>query len=154
MRGDLVREVNRRLRALEAVGAPLGVEVTRADIDALLPPAAKPGFDAVLEATQRAEQGLAAARTDATRTLQAADREADRILTGARAAAAERVGEARTQVAAIAALETRDDPAGRAGLLDQLYRERIAAVLRQAGQVTAVDPQGGSRLILPGGPQP
>ena len=49
-----------------------------------------------------------------------------------------------------AALETRDDPAGRPGLLDRLYRERIAAVLGQAGSVIAVDPHGGSRLILPG----
>ena len=63
VRGDLTKEINRRLRALEVQGAPLGIEVTRADIEASLPPAAKPGFDAVLEATQRAEQGLAAART-------------------------------------------------------------------------------------------
>ena len=53
-------------------------------------------------------------------------------------------------LAAIAALETIDNPAGRAGLLDQLYRDRIALVVNQAGQVTAVDPLGGSRLILPG----
>ncbi len=150
LRGDLTREINRRLRALEVQGAPLGIEVTRADITALLPPAAKPGFDAVLEATQRAEQGLAAARTQATLTLQAADRDQDRILTEARADAEERVDKVRTQIAAIAALETRDDPAGRPGLLDRLYRERIAAVLGQAGSVIAVDPHGGSRLILPG----
>jgi regulator of protease activity HflC (stomatin/prohibitin superfamily) len=150
VRGDLTREVNRRLHALEAPGASLGIEVTRVDANASLPPAAKPGFDAVLEATQRAEQGLAEARTTATRTLQGADRDHDRILTEAAAAAEERVSDARTHVAAIAALETIDNPAGRAGLLDQLYRDRIALVVNQAGQVTAVDPLGGSRLILPG----
>ena len=98
-------EVNRALHALEGQGAPLGVEVTRADVDVLLPPLAKPGFDAVLEAAQRAEERLASARTDATRTLQAADREHEAILATAQAAAAERVGEARAQMAAITALE-------------------------------------------------
>ena len=150
LRGDMAAEINRRLRALEAQGAPLGVEVTRADIEALLPPDARPGFDAVLAATQRAEEGLAAARTQATLVLQTADREHDSILAQARAAAEERVGQARTQIAAIAALETRNDPLGRPGLLDRLYRERIATVLGQAGSITGVDPQGGGRLILPG----
>jgi len=149
LRGDLVAEVNRRLHALEGQGAPLGVEVTRADVDVLLPPLAKPGFDAVLEAAQLAEERLASARTDATRTLQAADREHDAVLAAAQAAAAERVGEARAQVAAITALEAGKSPATRPGLLDQIWRERIATVLRQAGSVTTVDAQTGNRLILP-----
>jgi membrane protease subunit HflK len=150
LRGDLVKEINRRLRALDAQGAPLGVEVTRADIDVQLPPDARPGFDAVLAATQRAEEGLATARTQATLTLQTADREQARILSVAHAEAAETVARARSQVAAIAALGTGDDPAGRPGLLQRLYRERIATVLGQAGHMVAVDPQGGPRLILPG----
>ncbi|WP_158258357.1 SPFH domain-containing protein [Rhodopila globiformis] len=150
LRGDLVTAINRRLRALELQGAPLGVEVTRADINAQLPPAAKPGFDAVLAATQRVEEGLAAARTQATLTLQTGDRDHDRILTEARATAEETVDKARAQVAAIAALEAGDDPAGRAGLLERLYRDRVTAVLGQAGHLLAVDPRGGPRLILPG----
>jgi modulator of FtsH protease HflK len=150
LRGDLVKEINRRLRALEAQGTPLGVEVTRADINAQLPPDAKPGFDAVLAATQRAEEGLATARTQATLTLQTGDREQDRILTEARAEAEETVSKARSQIAAIAALGTDADPAGRSGLLERLYRERISAVLGQAGHMVAVDPQGGPRLVLPG----
>jgi membrane protease subunit HflK len=60
------------------------------------------------------------------------------------------VARARSQVATIAALGAGDDPAGRPGLLQRLYRERIAAVLGQAGHMVAVDPQGGPRLILPG----
>jgi len=80
VRGDLVRALQLRLDALVRAGAPLGVEVTRADVDALLPLAAKPGFDAVLEATQLAEEALASARTDAGRTVQAADQERDRVL--------------------------------------------------------------------------
>jgi regulator of protease activity HflC (stomatin/prohibitin superfamily) len=150
MRGALVQEVNRRLRGLQPREASLGVEATRADVTALLPPAAKFAFDAVLDATQMAEQGLAAAHTDAARLRQAADQEQDRIIAEARANADERVGAARTHVATVAALERRMDPASRPSLLDQVYRGRIAGILRQAGIVNTVDMRGGSRVILPG----
>jgi regulator of protease activity HflC (stomatin/prohibitin superfamily) len=151
MRGALVREVNRRLLALQPPEASLGVEATRADVTVLLPPAARFAFEAVLDATQMAAQGLATARTDAARTQQAADQERDRILAEARANADERVGNARAHVAAITALAQRMDPASRPSLLDQLYRERIAGILKQAGSVNTVDMRGGSRVILPGG---
>jgi regulator of protease activity HflC (stomatin/prohibitin superfamily) len=154
MRGALVREVNRRLQALQPRDAGIGIEVTRADITALLPPAAKFAFDAVLDATQMAEQGLAAARTDAARAHQAADQGRDRILTEAHASADERVATAKAHVAAITALEQRMEPAGRPSLLDQLYRERIAGILKQAGAVSTVDLRGGGRLILPAGSMP
>jgi membrane protease subunit HflK len=150
VRGALVQEVNRRLRALQPKEASLGVEATRADVTALLPPAAKFAFDAVLDATQMADQGLAAARTDAARLMQAADQEQDRILAEARANADERVGAARAHVATIVALEQRIDPASRPSLLDQVYRARIAGILKQAGTVNTVDMRGGSRVILPG----
>lgn len=151
LRGALVREVNRRLAALAPREVSIGIEVTRADVTASLPPAAKFAFDAVLDATQMAEQGLAAARTDATRVNQAADQERDRILTEARANADERVTTAKAHVAAITALEQRMDPSGRPSLLDQLYRERIAGILNLAGAVSTVDLRGGGRLILPAG---
>ena len=150
VRGDLVLAVNQRLAALARAGAGLGIDVTRADVDALLPPAAKPGFDAVLEASQRAEERLAAARTDAARIQQAADRESDRIIAAANGSAAEQTGTASAQVAAVAALAGRTVPEGRPGLLRQIWRDRVAAVLRQAGGVVAVDPRGGTRLLLPG----
>jgi len=153
VRAGLVAEINRRLRLLTPHEASLGVEVTRADVSALLPPAAKFAFDAVLEASQMADQGLAAARTDAARTNQAADQERDRVLTAARASADERVGSASAHVAAISALEQRIGLAGRPSLLDQLYRERIAGILHQAGGVNTIDANGGSRVILPGGLQ-
>jgi regulator of protease activity HflC (stomatin/prohibitin superfamily) len=152
VRGDLVRAVQSRLDALAKAGAPLGVEVTRADVNALLPLAAKPGFDAVLEATQLAEEALASARTDAARTLQDADQERDRIIAAANAGAAERVGEAHRQVATILLLAGRGVAEGRQGLLEQIWRDRVRAILRQAGSVVAVDPAGGSRLILPAPP--
>ena len=150
LNGDLVREINRRIGGLRATSVDLGVEVTRVDATALLSPSARLAFEAVLEATQMADQGLAAARTDATRRLQQANQDRDGILADAHAAAAERIGTANTKVAAIMALEHHMDPAGRPSLLDQTYRERIAAVLRQAGSVNTVDRREGGRLILPG----
>jgi regulator of protease activity HflC (stomatin/prohibitin superfamily) len=151
LRGALAREMNRRLGELEQQGAGLGVEVTRVDVAAALPPAARTAFVAVLEAAQMADQGIAAARTDAERVHQGADRDRDRVIAEAHAAAEERLGDARARTAPVLALEQQADPATRPSLLDQAYRDRIAAVLRVAGSVTAVDPQGG-RVILPGTP--
>lgn len=148
MRGDLLAAMNRRLADLDARGAPLGVAVARIDLEAALPPAAKIAFDGVLVAVQLAEQGIAGARTEATRTLQAADRERDRLLTAAQAAAAERVGEARDRTAAIAAIQAGMTPASRPATLDQLYRDQLALLLRKVGRLTAVD-AGGARVILP-----
>ncbi len=151
VRGDLVSEMNAALRRLDAAGGGLGVEVTRADVTALLPPGAKSSFDAVLDATQRAEQGMASARTDALRLRQQADQERDRVLTTARAGAQERVGRARSDTAQVAALEAKMAPGTRAGFLAQLYRERIGPILGQAGTVNTVDAKAVSRLIIPGG---
>lgn len=148
MRGDLLAAMNRRLADLDARGASLGVVVARIDLEAALPPAAKIAFDGVLVAVQLAEQGIAGARTEATRTLQAADRERDRLLTTAQASAAERVGEARNRTAPIAAMGAGMTPASRPAILDQLYRDRLAPLLHKVGRLTAVD-AGGARVILP-----
>jgi regulator of protease activity HflC (stomatin/prohibitin superfamily) len=152
VRGDIVGAMNRQLVALERAGAGLGVEVTRADVTALLPPSAKTSFDAVLDATQRAEQGLASARTDAERARQQADRDRDSLLTNAHAAAAERLANARASTAVISALEARMSAATRPSMLDQVYRERIGVILNQAASTSAVDAKAVSRLIVPGNP--
>jgi len=152
MRGDLVLAMNRRLAELEASGAPLGVVVARVDLDAALPPAAKIAFDGVLVAVQLAEQGIAGARTEATRTLQAADRERDRLLTTAQANGEERVGEARNRTASIVAIEASMTPSGRPAMLDQVYRDQLALLLHKVGRLTAVDANGGARVILPATP--
>ena len=99
---------------------------------------------------QHAEQGLAAARTDAARAAQGADRARDRLLAEGHAAASERLEGARTRTATLTALEARMDPATRPALLDQIYRDRIAGVLRQAGRVATVDPGAAGRVIVPG----
>jgi hypothetical protein len=42
------------------------------------------------------------------------------------------------------------EPSTRPALLDQLYRDKIAAVLHQAGGVATVDAKSVSRVILSG----
>lgn len=150
LRGDLLAGINRRLADLAASGAPLGVTVARVDLQASLPPQAKIAYDSVLEAAQQADQSIASARTDSTRAAQEGDRERDRVLTAAHATAAEQVSDARARTATIEALQARMTPEARPGLLDQVYREQIAAIMAKTGHVTAVDARGGSRLILPG----
>ncbi len=151
MRGDLVREMNRRLADLADHGAPLGVTVSRIDLDAHLPPAAKIAFDGVLVAVQLAEQGIAGARTEATRIRQAADRDHGLILTAAHASAEERVGAARSATAGVVALQASMTPATRPAVLDQYYRDQVALLLHKVGRVTAVD-AAGARVILPATP--
>ncbi len=149
LRGDLQLEINRRLAALERSGGGYGVEVSRVDVTTSLPPAAKFAFDAVLEATQMAEQGRAAAQIDATRAAQAADQQHDQILADARAAAAEKISRAQSMVAEINALRSQASGLDRQTMLDRLYRERIATIINHAGTVTSVDESGASRTILP-----
>jgi membrane protease subunit HflK len=147
LRQALLAVINRRLRDV----GTLGVEVTRLDLTAALPSIAKGAFDNVLSATQVADQALANARNDATLRLQKADRERDRVLNSARAAAAERINAARAHTATISALAGEFTPDTRGNVLDQLYRTRIGGIIARAGQVTAVDARGGPRVILPGG---
>jgi modulator of FtsH protease HflK len=154
LRSDLVAAINRRLFALRASGEDLGVLVGRVDLVALLPPIAKNAFDAVLTASQIADQGIASARTDAARITQEADRQRDQLLTEASAGAEERVRGASTDVAPVEALASQETPASRETLLTHAYQEQIAAILKHAGDVTAVDARGGQALVLPapGGP--
>jgi regulator of protease activity HflC (stomatin/prohibitin superfamily) len=149
LRGDLMREMNQRLADLSHNGQDLGVEISRIDLVAVLPPIAKAAFDAVLTASQTADQTVAAARTDAARTSQTADREADRIISEARATADERVREATTDTVGITSLEAQPANPARASQIVHYYRERIATIMRKV-DVTAVDPHGARDLILPG----
>ena len=148
LRADLRDAINRRLAALADEGGGLGVQIGRVDVTGLLPPAAKFAFDAVLEATQMAEQGRAAAEIDATRAAQAADQQHDQIIAEARADAAERIAAARATVATVAALRAQAAGTDRATMLERLYRERIGGIVAQAGTVTTLDPNG-ARVILP-----
>ncbi len=151
VRDALLAQMTGRLAALDRLGAPLGVAIDRIDLTAALPPQAKLAYDALLVAEQVADQGLANAHTTALRTGQGADQESRRVLDASRAAAAERVSAATTDVSSVLALEAEAARPARAGLLQDAYRSRAADILHRAGHVTAVDPSGGNRLILPAG---
>lgn len=146
LRGDLAAAMNDRLARLG-----LGVTVARIDPEPSLPPQAKTAYDQVLVAAQMAEQGLADARTASVQATQSAAREADRLIEAAKAAAAERVGQAQAQAAPILAVQASLRPGSRLAVLDRLYRDQLAALLPKVGRLVAVDPSGGSRVILPGG---
>lgn len=150
LRGDLVQGINTRLGELTATGVGLGVEVVRVDVQSSLPAAAVNAFNAVLTASQQAEQAVANARTDAEKLNQTANQQADRTLQVAHAQASERLAKAQTDTAAVTGLamsiQNKSDP----GLLLRIYRERVPAILKQAGSVTTVDPRDDSRLIIQG----
>ena len=150
LRGDLVQGINQRLEALTATGVGLGVEVVRVDVQSSLPPAAVNAFNAVLTASQQADQAVANARTDAEKQNQTANQQADRTLQVAHAQASERLAKAQTDTAAVTGLaqsiQNKSDP----GLLLRIYRERVPGILKQAGSVTTVDPHDDSRLIIQG----
>ncbi|WP_296184746.1 protease modulator HflK [Pseudomonas sp. UBA1879] len=150
LRSDLVQGINTRLEDLTATGVGLGIEVVRVDVQSSLPPAAVNAFNAVLTASQQADQAVANARTDAEKQNQTANQQADRTLQVAHAQASERLAKAQTDTAAVTGLaqsiQNKSDP----GLLLRLYRERVPGILKQAGSVTTVDPHDDSRLIIQG----
>jgi regulator of protease activity HflC (stomatin/prohibitin superfamily) len=150
LRGDLVQGINTRLEDLTATGIGLGVEVVRVDVQSSLPPAAVNAFNAVLTASQQADQAVANARTDAEKQNQTANQQADRTLQVAHAQASERLAKAQTDTAAVTGLaqsiQNKSDP----GLLLRIYRERVPGILKQAGSVTTVNPHDDSRLIIQG----
>ena len=149
VRERLLTNVNARLRALDAQGDGLGVEVDRIDMTASLPPDAKLAFDAVLTAGQKADQDVAAANTAAELRRQGAEREADRLISAAQAAAIERAVNATVNTTSIAAIE-RAPGGAHGGLEQQAYRDGIGAVMAKAGKVIVVEPHSGSRFILSG----
>lgn len=80
LRGDLVQGINHSLAALAAAGSGLGIQVVRVDVQSSLPRNAVSAFNAVLTASQLAEQNVAKARTEAEKLTQAATEGADRTL--------------------------------------------------------------------------
>ena len=151
LRSDLLQGINRRLADLAATGQGLGIEVVRVDVQSNLPGPAVSAFNAVLTASQQADQAVANARTEAEKLTQTAREDADRALQIAHAQASERLAKASADIATVLSLaKTQEsDPQ----TLLRLYRERIPGILRQAGSVTTVDPQDDSRLIIQGAEQ-
>jgi len=152
-RGEIVDRIGTKLRALDETGAGLGIGMPRAEIMASVPVEVQAAAGAAAGKAAQADAALAAARADAAQLLQHTDRERDRLFANARAAAAERIAFARSSTATLSALETRLNQGSRPALLADLYRERIAAILRQAGSVSTVDPKSVSKVVIPdGGP--
>ncbi len=149
LRGDLVQGINHSLAALAAAGSGLGIQVVRVDVQSSLPRNAVSAFNAVLTASQLAEQNVAKARTEAENSPRPPPG-ADRTLQLARAEAGERLAQARRDTASIVGLAPALG-ATDAGLLWRLYRERVPAILGKAGSVGSVDPRDDGRLILQGG---
>jgi len=131
-------------------GAPLGIEIQRVDMTAWLPPDAKSAFDAVLVASQAADRGLAVARTDAEHRRQEAARQRDQLLAAAEATARELVSNADVNTAGIIALEHEETPETRGSLLLREYRSNVSSIMNRVGSATLVDPQNGTRVVLPG----
>lgn len=149
LRGDLQQGINNSLAHLRAAGADLGIKVVRVDIQSSLPWSAVGAFNAVLTASQQAEQAVAKARNDAARQLQQATQAADRTVQVAQAEARERLSQAQAGTATIVGLTHQQDPQ----LLERLYRERVPAILARAGSVTTVDNDDAGHMILQG-PKP
>jgi len=151
--GEIVDLVGAKLVALDQAGAGLGIGIPRAEITAGLPAEVQAAAGEAAAQAGGAEASLAAARGEAAHMLQQTDRDRDRIFGNAHAEAAERVAFAHTSTATLSALEARLNQGSRPALLADLYRERIAGILRQAGSVSTVDPKSVSKVVIPdGGP--
>ena len=153
LRGDLVQGINQQLAALSTTGQGIGVQVVRVDVQSSLPGPAVNAFNAVLTASQHAEQAVATARNEAAKVTQSATQQADRAVEQAQAQASERVAKAQADTATISNLAKVQQAGNDPGLMLRLYRERMPRILGQAGSVTSVDPNDDSRLIIQGAEQ-
>ena len=153
LRGDLVRGINQQLASLSATGQGTGLQVVRVDVQSSLPGPAVNAFNAVLTASQHAEQAVAAARNEAAKVTQSATQQADRSVEQAQAQASERLAKAQADTSTIINLAKVQQAGNDSGLMLRLYRERMPRILGQAGSVTSVDPNDDSRLIIQGAEQ-
>lgn len=150
VRDDFLKVMNAKLAQLNDKGVGIGVEVNRIDLTPTLPPEAKIAFDQVLTATQQADQQVAAARTAGELRRQVAQREADGLVSAAQATANESISSATVDTATIKALDSQITNQTRESVMFQAYVDRVTQIMNRVGSVTAVDPQGGTRFVLPG----
>jgi regulator of protease activity HflC (stomatin/prohibitin superfamily) len=150
LRADLMNAINRRLDDLAGAGASLGIKVSRVDMAAAIPSGAKSAFDYVLIASQQADRDIAESRTGAAMTALRANQDRDRTLTDADARSAEKITEARTKTASVAAFAKGAPGLSGDMLINRIYYDRIGALLAKAARVDTVDNDGGIQLMLPG----
>jgi len=141
LRADLVNDVNRRLALLAAESASLGVQVSRVDLVPSIPRGAHDAFDSVLAVTQESERAIAASNTNKELIQSKAQSEADSIKSSASAAAEENVSRATVATASITALGGNQDMS-RGMQMYRLYYDRIGPILKKAGRVQLVAPDG------------
>jgi len=153
LRADLVRTINLGLEALKAGGVGLGVTVFRVDVQSALPEDAVYAFDAVLTASQTADQRIADARTNAAYSMQTAAQAADHTLAIAQAQASERLSKAQSDTSSLLQLTQSIRDRTEPQLMTRIYRERISQILSKAGSVTLIDPKDDARLIIDGAKQ-
>jgi regulator of protease activity HflC (stomatin/prohibitin superfamily) len=150
LRHDLLAAINQRLQDLQQKGNSLGIEALRVDIQSTLPRDTLNAFNAVLTASQQAEQAVADARSDAARIIQLATQEADRSLQVASASATERLAKAQADTATIAYLSESLRNQTEPELLMRVYRERLPGILQRAGSITTMDVDKNAPLIMSG----
>lgn len=145
LRADVQHNVAQNLQRLAQSGSGLGIALERVTVQSTLPSTTVTAFNAVLTASQKASQAIATANTDASLIRQKATQLADQIRQTAQAQARERVAKAQSDTAMVTRLaNSHHDP----DLLARIYRERIAAILAQAGSVITVSPKDDANLIL------
>ena len=150
LRGDLLQHINGSLAGLKAASIGVGIEVVRVDVQSSLPRDTLSAFNAVLTATQQADQAVADARTDAARVVQAATQTADRSVQIAHAQASERLAQAQADTSSVMQLSQSIRERVEPGLLMRVYRERVPAILSKAGSIITVNPKDDAHLIIQG----
>lgn len=148
LRSDFKQAMAHSLAQLAASGNDPGITIERVDIASSLPVNAVAAFDAVLTASQQAEQAIASARNDASLRMQKAQQQADRTLQQAQASGEEKVAKAHVDTQAIFALAQARKEGMDGGMLQRIWREKITALMAKAGQVTTIAPGQDSQLIL------
>ncbi|WP_434668969.1 SPFH domain-containing protein [Klebsiella sp. B345] len=150
LRSDLKQMMEHDIQRLANSSNNPGITIERIDVSSALPDSAVEAFNSVLTASQQAERDVAQAQNDATLQLQKAQQQADRVLQQAEASSSETHAQAEVATQTITKLAQTRATANGAGMLQRIWRDRIATVLSHAGSVVTVNPQDNSQLILPG----
>lgn len=150
LRSDFKQALTQSLARMAAEGNDPGITIERIDIASSLPNNAVTAFNAVLTASQQADQAIAAAHTDATLRAQLAQQQVDRALQQAQASREETLARANIDTQTIQQLAQAQRDGKDGGLLQRLWRDRVSRILAQAGQVITVAPGEDSHLILQG----
>ncbi|MCT4710722.1 protease modulator HflK [Enterobacteriaceae bacterium H11S18] len=150
LRTDLKQMIALDLQKLSGSDNDPGIAIERVDIASSLPDNAVAAFNAVLTASQQAEQNIAQAKNDATLRQQKAQQQADRLIQQAEANSSEMHARAEIATQTIIKLAQARADGSNPGMLQRIWREKISSVLSRAGQVITINPGNNSKVILSG----